>query len=261
MKDYYRILGVDPSSSEEEIRRAYRKLALRFHPDRNPQDPSAEERFKEVNEAYGVLGDPRKRAAYDGQRGPQEGLEFTQEEILQDLFRDPAMNRVFQELLKEFQRAGVRFDRGFFDQVFFGGRGVLVGGIFIFGPFMARPKWIFGHKRKTSGSNIEVEPAGLLERLGRRLGGYLKGRESKAFVPSQPALSESDLTYELRIPMQEALSGTQIRIAVDRGFGKESLRVRIPPGTRSGTTLRLRGKGLQGPRGTGDLYIRVMLDG
>ncbi len=64
-KDYYKILGVDREADEQEIKRAYRKLALKYHPDKNPEDPSAEERFKEINEAYEVLGDADKRAKYD----------------------------------------------------------------------------------------------------------------------------------------------------------------------------------------------------
>ena len=64
-KDYYKILGVDRNASEEEIRKAYRKLALQYHPDRNPDDKQAEERFKEINEAYQVLSDSEKRSVYD----------------------------------------------------------------------------------------------------------------------------------------------------------------------------------------------------
>ncbi len=65
MKDYYAILGVSKSASQEEIKKAYRKLALKYHPDKNPDDPDAEERFKEINEAYAVLSDPEQRARYD----------------------------------------------------------------------------------------------------------------------------------------------------------------------------------------------------
>ena len=64
-KDYYKILGVERKASEAEIRKAYRKLAMQYHPDRNPEDKQAEERFKEINEAYQVLSDPQKRAHYD----------------------------------------------------------------------------------------------------------------------------------------------------------------------------------------------------
>jgi len=64
-KDYYKILGVDRKATDNEIRKAYRKLALKYHPDRNPNDPKAEEKFKEINEANQVLSDPQKRSRYD----------------------------------------------------------------------------------------------------------------------------------------------------------------------------------------------------
>src|SRR5690554_4869128 len=64
-KDYYKILGVDKNATTEEIKKAYRKLALKYHPDRNPNDKIAEEKFKEVTEAHEVLSDPEKRKKYD----------------------------------------------------------------------------------------------------------------------------------------------------------------------------------------------------
>src|SRR2546430_14874283 len=82
-RDYYEVLGVGRSTSAEEIKRAYRKLAVKFHPDKNPDDPHAEEKFKELGEAYDVLMDADKRAAYDrfghaafaqGMAGPGGGV-------------------------------------------------------------------------------------------------------------------------------------------------------------------------------------------
>lgn len=256
MKDYYRILGVDPQATEEEIRVAYRRLALKYHPDRNPNDPQAEERFKEVNEAYGVLGDPKKRAEYDRLvgLGAKEEFSYTQEEIFEDLFRDPNMSRVFQEVLREFQRAGFRFDQGFFDQLFFGGRGILFGGIFIFGPWGGPRFKVFGPGRRTGESLDKPRSPGLIERLGQQLGGLLRPKEAEQL---QKAALGEDLHYTIRLKDSEVREGTQVRIALDRGFGKEKLQVTIPPGTRPGTKLRLRGKGLQGPLGPGDLYITV----
>src|SRR5690606_35549926 len=72
-KDYYKVLGVGRDASADEIKKAYRKLALQYHPDRNPDDKSAEDKFKEVNEAHQVLSDPEKRAKYD-----QLGSAYTQ---------------------------------------------------------------------------------------------------------------------------------------------------------------------------------------
>lgn len=259
MKDYYKILGVSPEATEEEIRLAYRRLALRYHPDRNPGDPSAEEKFKEVNEAYGVLGDPRKRAEYDRmlKTGSTEGFGYSQEEIFEDLFRDPRMNTVLQELLREFERAGFRFDQGFLDQVFFGGRGIIFGGIFVFGPWGFPRLKLFGKGAKERESLQRAKAPGLVERLGQQLGGLIKGRTEQ--VPSMDRVEQSknDLHYILALPMEDMSKGTQVRITVDRGFGKEKLKVRIPPGTRPGTRLRLKGKGLHGPKGVGDLYIKV----
>src|SRR5881628_4160501 len=64
-RDYYEVLGVERGATDEEVKRSYRKLAVKFHPDKNPDDPHAEEKFKELGEAYDVLIDPDKRAAYD----------------------------------------------------------------------------------------------------------------------------------------------------------------------------------------------------
>ncbi|MBW1982675.1 MAG: DnaJ domain-containing protein [Deltaproteobacteria bacterium] len=268
MKNYYNILGLSQECSEEEIRKAYRKLALKYHPDRNPGDAAAEERFKEVSEAYGVLIDPDKRHHYDrwlrsgaGQTYRAEGFPFTREQVFQDLCRDPRINAAFRELFREFDRAGVRFDRNFLDQVFFGGRGILLGGVFVWGPH--------GVGRRGSGHSLrkrhlrrhgrpEVASPGFLRRLGRKVGQYFLGGQKRA--PRLQQINKAaakDSFFELRVPAEDALRGGWVKVAIDRGAGREVLRVRIPPGTRPGTRLRLRGKGPGVDPGGGDLYLTI----
>jgi|YNPNPStandDraft_1061719.scaffolds.fasta_scaffold00923_1 DnaJ-class molecular chaperone len=272
MKDYYQVLGIPPGASEEEIRRAYRRLALQHHPDRNPGDPSAEERFKEISEAYGVLMDRQKRQQYDGWRwaGGAEyerggGFRYSQEEILRDLFANPHARRIFEEMLGDFQRAGLRFDRRFFDEAFFGGSGIVFGGVFVWGPFGARSKRIFdpGMRRRVqregAGGPFRV---GFLERLGKGIGRILTGeRRIQAPEALHGEGSASDLNYSLTLSSKEAVRGTYVNVAFDTGQGRERLKVRIPPGTKSGTRLRLRGKGLAGAKGRGDLYLTIEVAG
>ena len=270
MKDYYKILGLPKDGSEEQIRKAYRRLALRYHPDRNPGDPGAEERFKEIAEAYGVLIDPAKRTQYDQwlradaqHRTASGGFRYSQEQIFQDMFRDPRFSRVFDDLFREFDRAGMRFDQRFFDQVFFGGRGMIFGGIFVWGPFRSPRTRI---RRQQQGRHVEEletlppQPLQILKRLGQKVGRFLFG--SQKALPNgskKVAIQPEDLIYDLTLPPEDAQRGTWVTIAIERGQGQERLRVRIPPGTRSGTRLRLRGKGALRDLGSGDLYITVHL--
>ena len=146
-RDYYAILGLGPEASEEEIRRTYRRLALEWHPDRNPGNPRAEERFKEISEAYAVLMDPAKRQAYEGARraGRSAGFDPSREEVFRDLFNDPRASAIFEELTREMSRMGMRVERSDFERTLFGGRVVMSGRVVVISPLTpVRMLWRLG---------------------------------------------------------------------------------------------------------------------
>lgn len=280
-KEYYAILGVKESATPEEIRKAYRKLALHYHPDRNRGDATAEERFKAISEAYAVLTDAEKRRLYDLSRtagarmlgGTQaESWAYTaQEDILRDLLRNREAAAIFDELTREFQRMGFRFDDAFVRHTFFGGRGVVFGGVFFGGPFGGRrrrrerfgsfdreaPGWGSPLEDRPAAGEVDCrQPSGLLSRLGQVLRGI--GRVARLALGSgQPT---ADLTQDFVITASEARQGTRKHLRYTRGTVIEEVIVTIPPGVRPGTKLRLRGKGLQGAAGApGDLYLRIQV--
>lgn len=262
IKDYYAILEVTPESDEEQIRSQYRKLAMRYHPDRNPDDPSAEDRFKEIAEAYGVLTDPQKRSQYDAARaagtswqhnGTQGGFSYSQEDILHDLFRDPRFQAMFQGLLQEFQRSGFRHSSRFVRQSFFGGKGLFIGGLFMLGS-LAGPSLL-----KSAGKSLEGgKSSSMLENMGRTIGSLLGGaKPQEAPVQQAQEKGADDLTYLMRLTDEELKQGKTVQVVSQGPDGQEMLKVRIPPGSRSGTKLRLRGRGRSGKNGRGDLYLQL----
>lgn len=275
-KEYYAILGLKEDASPVEIRRAYRKLALHYHPDRNRGDAGAEERFKAISEAYAVLIDPEKRRMYDlsqraeagvgaGTSGRAEpGTYSSQADILRDLLHNRDAAAIFEELTREFQRMGFRFDDGFVRHVFFGGRGIVFGGIFFGGPFT-----------RGRGADRRIEPwgpwlqhgkagegnrPGLLTRLGRALQGVVSDLGRVARSALDAGERGEDLRHDLSITLEEARQGTRKQFRFSRGAEVEEVVVTVPPGVRPGTQLRLRGKGLAGKKGApGDLYLRIQL--
>ena len=215
-KDYYKTLGVDRKASEEEIKRAYRKLALQHHPDRNPGDKRAEEKFKEINEAYQVLSDAEKRTRYDQlgdsyqryqQRGGAPGG-FNWEDWFTQQPGGPGVGA-----------RNVRVEVGDLDDILGGG----------FSEFFSR---IFGG---SPGMGQAAARAGATRERGRR-----------------PSYEQ-----ETEITLQEAYQGTTRLFEVD---GRR-LEVKIPPGARTGTKVRVPEAittGLPGQKGDLYLVIKVM---
>jgi curved DNA-binding protein CbpA len=257
--DYYRVLGVGAEASADEVRRAYRRLALEWHPDRNHQ-PEAAERFKQISEAYAVLIDPAKRRHYDRlrHRGAPGDFSPSREDLFRDLFADPQASAIFEELAREFQRLGLRVDRHAFHQTLFGGRAVISGGVVMVTPataVLALARLARALLRGASGAAAvapPVRPRGLLQRLlgiGRRaLGAPTTG-------------TGADVTFPLRVTRAEAERGAHRRLVLGREDARSEVLVRIPGGVRSGTRLRLRGKGRRLPDGRlGDAYLLVEVE-
>jgi curved DNA-binding protein CbpA len=280
--DYYETLSVSRDASAEEIKKAYRKLALETHPDRNPGDVRAEERFKKINEAYGVLSDPGKRAQYDQYlhvgyqpgRTRGSGFRYSQDEIFRDFFTSGHSQDVFQELEKEFARMGMRFDSAFINNLFFGGSNIFFQG-FVFGPgrirvvrygrpFAQRPR----PARPPADPALEALKPGKLVQSGSSLLGKAGKYLLKKVFGVRPGprrqersagnALERELTYNLRITQGQAQFGDTVQINLPHYGNGKLISVRIPPGVKTGTRLRLKDMGnlLPGSRlRRGDVYI------
>jgi curved DNA-binding protein len=227
-KDYYKTLGVTKTSSDKEIKQAYRKLARKHHPDVNPGDKAAETKFKEINEAYEVLGDPEKRKKYNelgsnwrayeqaqarGEAGPfagqwsggfggggagaQGGYRTMTQEEMEELFGD---SNPFSD----------------FFTTFFGGGGG--GG----GPFGGQDERARGRTRQRQGRDVE---------------------------------------HEMELSLEEAYHGSARRLTTTHDGQARTVDVRIPAGVTDGSRVRVSGEGERGTGGakSGDLYLRVKL--
>lgn len=227
-RDYYEILGVSRGATEDQIKQAYRKLARKFHPDVNPGDKSAEERFKEINEAYEVLSDPEKRKKYDA-LGPnwKAGADFTP---------PPGTGSVRVEFgeVGDLFGAGTRFG-GFSDffQTLFGGE----------------PRGGAGFSFSSRGADIESEISVTLEEAHR-------GTTRVLAIP----LEENCSACQGRgLKDQKTCSDCR-----GRGFLQTVKRVtvNIPKGARDGSVIRVPGQGGSGRGGgmRGDLYLRIHIE-
>ncbi len=281
-KDYYSILGVSKNASKEEIKKAYRKLAMKYHPDQAHGDKSAEEKFKELSEAYAVLGDDEKRRQYDtfGSSGFQQ--RFSQEDIFKGFD--------FSEILREFGLGGASFSRGSRGGIRFSfghgsspfnfhgmpGEKAAKGQDLIYElPLTLKEvasgttkKIAFNHGGVTRQLNVKV-PKGLINGKKLRLPGKGEPGASggppgdlyiKAKVMEDPNFSCKgyDLYMNREIKLTESLLGTTLSIPT---VENKTLSLTIPQGTRHKTRMRLAGHGLPHMKGDGrgDLYVDILV--
>lgn len=219
--NYYDVLGVKEDASAAEIKKAYRKLARDHHPDRNPDDPQAEETFKKVQEAYDTLGDEQKRKQYDRMR------------------RDPFAGRDF---------------RG-------SGGGDASGGRFYRTPdgtYVRVESTGFGPDEGYQFSDEGLGGlGGLGDLFGQFFGGAPRGQGQSPFGQQGGARREAgrslDVESEMTISFEEALRGGKTEVTLPDG---QKVRLTIPKGAEEGQKVRLKGRGGEGPGGRrGDLYI------
>ena len=244
-KDYYEILGVSRTSSEDEIKKAYRKLARKFHPDLNPGDKGAEESFKELQSAYEVLSDAEKRNKYD-----QYGENWAYAEQIEA--QQQSAGKGFGSGAGRGAAAEGPASGGFgFD---FGGAGAgEYGDLFgdLFGQFGGRSS----ARRRTRGQDVEAELELALEEANRGGRRTLQMQVGEVCPTCHGTGSIKNGTNENKLVVCPTCHGSgQVPKA-------KTIEVNIPAGVRDGSTVRLAGQGGTGPQGTpaGDLYLHIRL--
>jgi curved DNA-binding protein len=281
-KDYYKVLGVDRKSTQDEIKKTYRKLAMKYHPDQNRGNKQAEEKFKDINEAYEVLGDAKKREKYD-----QLGSSYSQ---WQQTGGDPGNFNWNEWASRQPQGQGRQVDMGDFGDAFggfsdffsaiFGGMG---GGMNTATRQQARPQAIEqgvqitleeayrGTQRifQIGDRRIEVKiPAGATTGTKVRMSGAVPtstgGRGDlhlvvEVLTNDRFSIEGSNLTTEVKVDLYTAVLGGTANIRTMSG----DVVLTIPPGTQPGQKIRLSGRGmpkLKEPNTHGDLFAVIRVD-
>ncbi len=285
-KDYYGVLGVEKTTSTDEIKKIYRKLARKYHPDVNPGDKSAEDRFKDINEAYQVLTDPEARAKYDRldaswrahqQAGAPDNFDWGQW-VSNQKTAQPGVKVDFDDILSGFSQSKSGNFSDFFEAVF-GGMGVdqrestpQKGQDYNQTIEIILEEAHSGASRilRIAGRRLEVKiPKGAktgtkVRVRGEGAAGMAGGPKGDLYldivVKPHPTFErvEDDLYMELPVNLYSAVLGGEAIVPTLRG----KIKLKIPAETQSGRTFRLKGQGmprLKNPEQRGDLYAKVVV--
>ncbi|MGA1795349.1 MAG: DnaJ domain-containing protein [bacterium] len=249
---YYDILGIERKADIRQIKSAYRKLALRYHPDRNPGDRNALERFKGITEAYGVLIDAARRVEYDqflarSDEVKRAGTGFSgyrYEDLLRDMFRNQEAREVFEQMAKG---GSIRMNERFMKQIFSGG--FLFGGIFIgfWGISSCTPQTPDGMIHMGNAPMaLSHMFALIMERLKAGVSKtvrYVKGCWDS--IGGGPAIEDKRFqTVYVEITPLEARQGTTKSVSLKTPEGTRRYRIKVPGGIKDGVRLRIRDEGL-----------------
>jgi curved DNA-binding protein len=269
--DYYQVLGLQKGASGDEIKKAYRKLAVKYHPDKNQGDKTAEDRFKEINEAYAVLSDPKKKAQYDQFGASGFHQRYSQEDIFRgfdvgDMFKDMGMGTddIFSRIFGGgFQQRGGSYARRRRGEDY-----TMELSVSLREAFSGTEKRV-AYSRDGQREELTVKvPAGIESGAKLRIAG--KGGPGQAggppghiyllvtVTPDRTFSREGDdLLVEVTTRFSEAVLGTSLEVPTMEG----TKRLKVPAGIQPGTKLRLKGHGFPrlGESGRGDLYVRVQV--
>lgn len=289
-EDYYNMLGLDKKATTEDIKKAYRKLAMKWHPDKNPNNKAAEEKFKKISEAYAVLSDPKKKEEYDTFGSTEQ---FRQRYTQEDIFRGFDLNDILRSFgfgdggsgattFRTNRGGGFTFSQdGSFSDIFEGGRQRFrtpqKGQDFEYNLTITLEDSVFGAEKKLALQkeqgveeiNFKI-PAGINSgkklRLAAKGGPGIDGGPPgdlyiNITITPHPIFARdgNDIYIDKTISFSQAVLGTTIDISTVDGAVK---RIKIPPGTQNGTKIRMKGFGVPRLKGSGkgDQFVKIIVD-